>query len=109
MALRSTAAPYLLTRILWMPRVVLALTLTLFVAVGLADVAHVHKRDATKTGDVVHCGLCIQLERAAMPPPSLSLPAANGLLLWVSTAPLAIPVTSRSVHSYDARGPPTIS
>ncbi len=109
MALRSIAAPYRLTRILWMPRVALAVILTLFVAAGLAQAAHIHKSNAAQAGHTVHCGLCIQFERTATPPPALRLPAASGAFLRVSTERLSIPVTPLFVHSYDARGPPTIS
>jgi len=94
-------------RICWMPRLALSITLGFFVAAGLAHSAHLHKDDSRQSGThAVHCGLCIQLDRAAAPPAAPRLPELDGNFLRLSVARPVLPVVRRLSHPYDARGPP---
>jgi hypothetical protein len=96
-----------LSRICWMPRVALAVTLALFVGAGLAHAAHLHKSDSAQGGNhAVHCGLCIQLERVASPPPAPQFDAVDRNFLRIPIARLVIPAAFFLTHPYEARGPP---
>ena len=102
---RTTAIAFRMKRILWMPRVALAITLGFFVAAGLAHAAHVHKNDANQS-HAVHCGLCIQFERAAAPPAAPRLPELASTYLRIPATRSVLPTVCFLTHPYEARGPP---
>jgi hypothetical protein len=90
-----------------MPRAALAVTLGLFVSAGLAHAAHLHKPESSQSGThSVHCGLCIQFERGAAPPPVLFLQTVATKWLRVPITRQAVPVAIFIGHPYEARGPP---
>ena len=90
-----------------MPRAALAITLGLFVGAGLAHAAHLHKSESGQAGShAVHCGLCIQFERNATPPPIPGLRAVTQTFLRISVTRLVVPVAVFLAHPYEARGPP---
>jgi hypothetical protein len=90
-----------------MPRFALSVTLGFFVAAGLAHAAHVHKDDTRQNGErTVHCGLCIQFERAAVPPATPRLPEPARAFLRIAVTRSILPAVLFHSFPYDARGPP---
>ena len=105
MGIGPKVVAFRVSRILWMPRVALAITLGFFVVAGLAHAAHVHKNDSTQ-GHAVHCGLCIQLDRAAAPPAAPRLPELASTYVRIPVTRSALPTVCFLTHPYEARGPP---
>jgi hypothetical protein len=99
-----------LSRFPWMRRAALAMTLALFVSAGLAHAAHLHKPESLQSGGhAIHCGLCIQLERSAAPPPSPDLQLAEAIWSRIPVARQPVPAAEFLAHPYEARGPPRAS
>lgn len=76
---------------------------------GLAQAAHDHKDELSRSGGThVHCLLCLYPSGSAVPPTLPSVPAASPLF-HNYRPPQSIPGPEGILAaSYDARGPPAI-
>ncbi|MET0983885.1 MAG: DUF2946 family protein [Steroidobacteraceae bacterium] len=76
---------------------------------GIGHASHLHKPDAARGGDALHCGLCLQFDRLASTPSAPQLVAPPKVVSWVALpADLARPA-ALLLHLYEARGPPRVS
>ncbi|MET0658779.1 MAG: DUF2946 family protein [Steroidobacteraceae bacterium] len=92
-----------------MSRRLLPWVVVAMLSAGIAHASHLHKPDAARGDDALHCGLCLQFDRLASTPSAPQLIVPPTAVSWAALPAAHARPDGPLRHLYEARGPPRVS